>query len=49
MKIHRLVPSFDSRSTQARIYKAHTALGSRMRDVAMPETVYIRRNQGSPF
>jgi hypothetical protein len=34
MKIHRLVPSFDSRSTQARIYKAHDALGSRMRDVA---------------
>jgi hypothetical protein len=49
MKIHRLVPSFDSRSTQARIYKAHTALGSQIRDVAMPETVYIRRNQGSPF
>ena len=49
MKIHRLVPSFDSRSTQARIYKAHTALGSQIRDVAMPETTYVRRNQGSPF
>lgn len=49
MKIHRLVPSFDSRSTQARIYKAHSALGSRMRDVAMPETSHPRRNQSSPF
>ena len=49
MKIHRLVPSFDSRSTQARIYKAHSVLGSQIRDVAMPETVYIRRYQDSPF
>lgn len=35
MKIHRLVPSFDSRSAQARIHKAHAALGSSVCNVAI--------------
>ncbi|MFN4329291.1 MAG: hypothetical protein ACK4FF_10480 [Limnobacter sp.] len=49
MKIHKLVPSFDSRSTQARIYKAHASLGSQMHDVAMPETTFVVRNQSLRF
>ena len=49
MKIQKLVPNHDNHSTQARIYSAHRALGSWMHDVAMPETIYVRRNEGSPF
>lgn len=49
MKIHKLVPNHDNRSTQARIFKAHRALGSWMHDVAVPETNSLYREEVAPF
>lgn len=49
MKIQKLVPNFDSRSTHARIYDAHRALGSWMDDVAVTDSIVLDSSFSRPF